>query len=111
VFRFVAVSVFATGGSVSILQILLSPKSRLVIAIFPWFTSRGLRLLTRRIRVATARTKRGELLLLLLMRILRFFSSFLVFPERILLVRGTGYGTILDESERDQTVSAIDITE
>jgi hypothetical protein len=65
VFRFVAVSVFATGGSVSILQILLSPKSRLVIAIFPWFTSRGLRLLTRRIRVATARTKRGELLLLL----------------------------------------------
>jgi hypothetical protein len=56
-------------------------------------------------------SRKGGISLDLLMRILRFFSSFLVFPERILLVRGTGYGTILDESERDQTVSAIDITE
>jgi hypothetical protein len=138
---FVMASVFATGGSVSILQILLSPKSRLVIAILSRYTSRGLRLLTRRVRVATMRTKRGELLLLLipktvqslsmvrrsmhyytrgrhnrvvaavgsrkgemsldlLMRILRFFSSFLIFPERILLVRAErGHGTIFDESK------------
>jgi hypothetical protein len=59
----VAVSVFATGGGIPILQILLSTKTRLVIAIFLWDTIRGLCLLT--LRIAVTRTKRRKLLLLL----------------------------------------------
>lgn len=47
----------------------------------------------------------------LLSRILRFFSSFLIFPHRILFRGGKVMAISSIDQERDQTVFAVDIAD